>query len=236
MSSREATGPDDARFEIKFVARASDRALLAHWLQLHPAGFLRPHPDRRVHNIYFDTPDYRAFAENLSGVSERTKVRYRWYGSSALPDAGRLELKRKRNRLGWKEVFEVPEAPCAKGDDWSAMRSRLRRSLPARARNLVDANPFPVLLNSYSRSYFATATVEGGQVRATIDVEQQAWDPRLSQGPGTCRRVVLPDEMVVEFKFARAAFARAGDLLQGIPIRVSRNSKYVNGVHAISGT
>jgi hypothetical protein len=40
---------------------------------------------------------------------------------------------------------------------------------------------------------------------------------------------------VVEFKFARSRRDLASKILQGIPIRVSRHSKYINGVTAIRG-
>jgi hypothetical protein len=40
--------------------------------------------------------------------------------------------------------------------------------------------------------------------------------------------------MVVELKFQREHFESASSALQGIPIRVSRNSKYVVGVGAIT--
>ena len=77
-------GGHEERHEVKFAAYATAiRGMLRHWLHMHPAGFFSPYPERQVNNVYFDTWDYRAYAENLAGVSERSKVRYRWYGDSA---------------------------------------------------------------------------------------------------------------------------------------------------------
>ena len=65
----EAIGGHALRHEVKFAAYVIDYADLRHWLHMHPAGFRPAYPDRRVNNIYFDTWDYRAYAENLAGVS-----------------------------------------------------------------------------------------------------------------------------------------------------------------------
>ena len=74
--------PEDARLEIKFVSNEKNVDVIENWLKLNPAGFYRPYPDRWVNNVYFDTHDYFAFNENLTGASCRTKLRYRWYGRS----------------------------------------------------------------------------------------------------------------------------------------------------------
>ena len=66
--------PDDARFEIKFVADATRYHELERWIRLNPAGFHTSYPPRQVNNVYFDTPDLYAYAENLSGASARSKV------------------------------------------------------------------------------------------------------------------------------------------------------------------
>ena len=52
--------PADARLEIKFVAETSRYHELEQWIRLHPAGFRKSYPPRRVNNIYFDTQDLDA--------------------------------------------------------------------------------------------------------------------------------------------------------------------------------
>ena len=80
--------PQDTRNEIKFIASSQQYDHLLKWVKLHPAGFYTNYPDRRVNNIYFDSHDYKAYADNLTGASFRAKVRYRWYGSSLTPARG----------------------------------------------------------------------------------------------------------------------------------------------------
>ena len=222
--------PETARLEIKFVAYEINYHTLLHWLRMHPAGFVAPYPDRRVNNIYFDTHNYLAFTDNLSGASSRTKVRYRWYGESLGPDVGTLEIKNKRNYFGWKLRYKVSEAPYREDANWRAIRKLLLEQLPPDGRKWLDANPLPVMINRYLRKYYLSSD---GKVRATIDTQQAVWDQRFKPSPNLTRTANLARTIVIEFKFDRKDRDLASRILQGIPVRVSRHSKYINGVRAI---
>jgi len=224
--------PEDARFEIKFVGYSVLYDTLVNWLQLHPIGFRVPYPDRQVNNVYFDTYDYDAYAENLSGASARTKVRYRWYGQSQTPASGTLEVKRKRNYFGWKLRYNVHYLRYAPKASWHDIRRAMVEQVPIEAKHWLDTNPLPVLINRYYRNYFVSAD---GKVRATIDTHQQVWDQRFTSRPNFNHRASSADTLVVEFKFDRKDQHLANQTLQGIPLRVSRHSKYVNGTRAIQG-
>ena len=113
---------EEGRLEIKFVAYAYEVDRVVQWLRLHHAAFDKPFPDRRVHNVYFDSYDYDAYGENLSGISKRVKVRYRWYGEGRYPDVGMLEVKCKRNKYGWKHRFPVTVSPLQSGKRWRDIR------------------------------------------------------------------------------------------------------------------
>jgi hypothetical protein len=224
--------PENARLEIKFVSQAVEYHKLLSWLQSHPAGFSAPFPPRPVNNVYFDTHCYSAFTENLMGVSARTKVRYRWYGASIEPDTGVLEIKRKRNYFGWKLHYKVPDKPGTQGLSWREIRQNLREHLSQEGRVWFDANPFPIIINRYHRLYFLSAD---GRIRATVDTKQAVWDQRFKPYPNYSHRANLPNSMVIEFKFNREHRDYASGVLQGMPLRVSRHSKYINGVRAIQG-
>jgi hypothetical protein len=223
---------EDARLEIKFVAYEVEYQKLLSWLTTHPAGFSSAFPPRLVNNVYFDTHCYSAFAENLIGVSARTKVRYRWYGDSLEPDTGVLEVKRKRNYFGWKLHYKVPESPGTQRSSWRDIRQNLRKNLSNEGKIWFDANPFPILINRYHRLYFLSAD---GRIRATVDTKQAVWDQRFKSYPNYNRSANLPNSLVVEFKFNREHRDYASSVLQGMPLRVSRHSKYINGVRAIQG-
>ena len=224
--------PETTRLEIKFVAYEVEAAHIAGWLRMHSAGFFTPYPDRWVNNVYFDTHRYFAYSENLSGSSYRSKLRYRWYGSQEFPDSGTLEVKCKRNYYGWKLRFQASRALGSDGDYWNDIRRNLIEQLEPAARKWVEAYPQPVIINRYYRQYYIS---RDERIRATIDVRQAMYDQRYKPYPNLIHRANIPNVMVLEFKFDRKDSRRASQILQGVPLRVSRNSKYMTGVKAIHG-
>lgn len=230
MTDRQNEGGDEERHEVKFAAYSVHYDALLHWVRMHAAGFVRTYPERRVNNVYFDTADYRAFSENLAGVSERSKLRYRWYGDSEGPAPGALEVKQRRNHFGWKKRYAVPEAPWQPGDSWHRVRAAIRATLPMEGRLWFDQAQHPVMINRYTREYFATTD---GELRLTLDREQGVWDQRMAAAPNFTRRAILQDTLVVEIKFPRSARHRATGVLSEIPVRVGRHSKYMNAVRSI---
>jgi hypothetical protein len=225
----EAAGGHEERHEVKFAAYSSEYYGLRNWLLMHPAGFVSPFPDRQVNNVYFDSWDYRAYAENLAGVSERSKVRFRWYGDNEGPASGALEVKQKRNHFGWKLRYAV-EQPYQPGYEWAQIRAAMRDQLPQDGRLWLDQNPLPVMLNRYQREYFESTD---RKIRATIDTQQQVFDQRAGALPNFRRQAIMQDTLVVEFKFSRADRPEAVSLLGNMPLRIGRHSKFMNAVRAI---
>ena len=223
--------PVDARYEIKFVAYEQEFHRLLHWIKMHGAGFASPYPDRRINNVYFDTQDCKAYTENLSGASSRRKVRYRWYGDSNQIDKGVLEVKCKRNYFGWKQHMRVSSPPDKGGSSWQEIRKNILAELSGDGKRILLNNPNPVLINQYDRKYFVT---HDGAIRLTVDRNQNVWDQRYKPKPNYLHRANLCKSLVVEVKFNRGEQAYASQIIQGIPLRVSRNSKYMVGLHTIS--
>ena len=219
--------PEDARLEIKFVASAIELSRIQRWVRLHSADFYSPYPDRWVNNVYFDSHDYFSFAENLTGISERRKLRYRWYGAQLHPDIGRLEVKCKRNLFGWKQHYRTSIVPFADGDKWRDFRKKLLAQLGPAAKIWLDLRPAPTIINRYHRQYFVT---RDNIVRLTIDSKQCVYDQRYQSKPNITRKTIIPDTLVVEVKFDRQHRDVAERVIQGLPIRASRHSKYVVGL------
>jgi SPX domain protein involved in polyphosphate accumulation len=223
--------PEKVRYEIKFVAYEREIHRLLQWVKLHPAGFISPYPDRRINNIYFDTQDCQAYAENLSGASGRRKVRYRWYGNRMQIGKGVLEVKCKRNYFGWKQQHKINVQPDKGGSSWREIRNTMLAELSNDGKRILHNNPNPVLINQYDRKYFVT---NDGIIRLTVDRNQNVWDQRYKPKPNYNYRANLCKTIVIEIKFNRGEQAYASQIIQGIPLRVSRNSKYMVGVHTIS--
>jgi len=220
----------DARYEVKFITRASERHRVANWIRGNSAGFRVTFPDRQVNNVYFDTFDYSAYQENLAGVSRRAKVRFRWYGQTHTPASGALEIKRRRDRVGWKDTYPVGALTFSEGR-WIDIRRILRSQLAAAGKLWFDAHPQPVLINRYQRRYFVSGD---GRVRLTLDWDQRVFDQRRRASPNFEHASNVVELLVVEFKFAPDDHPLASRCIQGIPLRLSRNSKYTGGVRFVS--
>ncbi len=221
--------PESARYEVKFIASPDEYHRMEHWIAMHPAGFRSPFPPRQVNNVYFDDHNLYAYAENLSGASARSKVRLRWYGDTFQAEKCVLEVKQKRNMLGWKYNFRVGPIDF-ENQSWVSIRRSLRSQLEPEGRPWFDENPQPVLINRYRRNYYLS---HDGKVRVTLDSHQEVLDQRVAPRPNLRRATNLPQTIVVEFKFGRGDFPTGSRAIQGVPIRVSRNSKYVIGVQSL---
>ena len=222
--------PVNSRREIKFVTGEHEGGRLVSWLRLHSAGFRAPFPTRWINSIYFDSYDFSAYRQNLAGASERTKVRYRWYGPDISPGPGTLEVKCKRNYFGWKLRYPVPRLVHAQKYRWRDLLAQMMDQLPPDGRIWLRSNPQPAIMVRYRRSYFETAD---GRMRATIDERQSIYDQRYKPYLNLTSRSNICQTAVFELKFDRSARETAAHILSGIPVRVSRNSKYVEGLRSV---
>lgn len=98
---------DSFRCERKFRVENLSAGALVQAVRMLPWGFRSVFPERRIHNIYYDTPGLDAFHDNVSGAPHRRKYRLRWYGDR--DDQAFLELKERINDRGFKRV--IPGLP-----------------------------------------------------------------------------------------------------------------------------
>jgi VTC domain len=205
------------RYEKKYsISDASFNEVL-DCLRRAPVALATAFPDRWVNSIYFDDVELHAFQDNLAGLSKRLKHRIRWYGEE-LSEAKnpKLEMKIKQHELGTKKVLALPDFRL--GDD---VKQLLYEALPT-AHSL-----HPVVLVRYLRTYLHSYD---HTFRVTIDREIQYY---LYQG-----NLFLPlspnldPTLILEVKCAEKDMKHADALLQSIPFRLTKNSKYVNAVLA----
>lgn len=219
-----------ARFEVKFTGRGTSLTAIESWIRAHSAGFRSPYPPRTVNSAYFDTFGLGALEENLIGASAREKLRLRWYGRSSADDRSTLEVKLRKNKLGWKISYPLSVIPRPE-TSWRALQAQVRAQLPREARFRMEANPLVSLVNRYDRKYFVSGN---GLVRLTLDTRLEAFDQRFGRRPRFDRPVQLPNLLVVEFKFSPENRDCAREMIDGIPLRVSRNSKYASARSILS--
>jgi hypothetical protein len=215
------------RYEVKMTCSDLHLPNVRAWVNMHPEVFIEAYPPRRVNSIYFDTYDIGCLDQNLIGISERAKARFRWYGEDCSRVEGILELKRKENQLGRKELFPVP-APLDLGAiSWSTFMQRLREQISGPTAVWMAGAEQPTLITRYMREYYES---RDHQVRLTIDYDQIAHEQITHSAPNLEVRAPIPSLIVVEVKAEQALHRRVSNVLSSFPIQVGRNSKYVNGV------
>ena len=70
--------------------------------------FREVYHQRQVNNIYFDSAGYNDYFDNVLGVSERKKIRIRWYGETfGVIKNPVLEIKIKKGLVGDKWSYQL---------------------------------------------------------------------------------------------------------------------------------
>jgi hypothetical protein len=215
------------RYERKWVVRDADPRWALHAVRLHPAHFREIYHERFVNNCYFDTLDHRMLRDSVQGHGERLKVRIRWYGDLfGVVERPVLELKRKHATVGTKASFPVPPFCFDRTSPLPLLRGWFgAQPWPAGAPGEL-ADFHPVLINRYRRRYFATPD---GKVRLTIDTGCEYY----AATPGRLRSRPQPRDAVtsiLELKSDRDDEDIAREVADRIPFRLTKSSKYVNGM------
>ncbi len=239
------------RYERKYLVqeyRAQDIELL---LRQHPAVFTEIYYPRVINNVYFDNYQWESYLDNINGVSQRFKIRLRWYSQKFLNfkkqdnllsdeiSVPHLEFKLKQGDLVQKHLVGIED-----------YRSHLPLALPQSIVDLIDRTKDkqtgletepgvdfpqswmdkfllyrPVLFNNYQRKYFLSADQK---VRVTIDRQINFRDLIGSEINWSLSRF-LP-ATIVEIKADWTDGERISQVAKFLPFKLSRCSKYVFGV------
>jgi SPX domain protein involved in polyphosphate accumulation len=211
-----------ARFERKYKILGIEAETVRSNLMLHPAGFRELFRNRQVNNIYFDTYDLTTFHQNVDGVNQRKKFRMRWYGAVIQTmKSPQFEVKIKHNELGTKKVSACEDLSFDELEKITDLANEKSENF---------APLFPVLLNSYERSYMSSAD---GRFRITID-QNLYYYSMLGRTEFTGYLVEEPG-IILEVKYEEEDDDKAAFILQNLPYRHTKSSKYVNGVSMTTG-
>ena len=177
-------------------------------------GFSKCHPDRLVNSIYFDDIEHNSLADNIEGSPSRDKLRARYYG--ALPGTVTIEIKHRRNHLGYKSSFPLDE----RIETISHLVSCVEKWCDLNLLNKL----FPAAFVRYERSYFSL-----GQYRLTLDRNIQAGrffnDVELISP--------LQNYEVIEFKYPSnldGYFREIFAYVDKFALRNTKSSKYANAL------
>ena len=158
----------DQRFERKYIFGKTniDKIILA--IYRSNFNFISSFPDRIVNSIYFDDNDLSSIADNLDGVTEKKKIRLRWYGSTKLINNSKLELKQKSEFLVHKKEYNLQ---IPKNFEFQNKKNiKFIKNLINNDKNLrkqiTKKTLEPILSTHYCRSYFLSSDK---LVRLTMD-------------------------------------------------------------------
>ena len=219
------------RYERKFLVEELLPSQVIALVRQHPLLFYAPYPPRQVNSLYLDTVDMENYFDNVSGAEIRRKVRLRWYGSATGEiRSPMLEIKVKQGHVGKKisyriADFTLDECFCDRVFQAVADRS----NLPIVVRDDLHTLS-PVLLNCYQRGYFAT---RDDDFRVTIDSQQIFWKVNMALCNPLLHRQKNARDVIVELKYEIEHEAKADRAAGYFPFRVTRNSKYVQGIERV---
>ncbi len=156
------------RFEKKFALHQTQ--LSSFLMQLNLAGYKRIYEDRFINNLYLDDIHLKALKENIEGLSERKKVRIRWYGHQFALSKKQLEEKIKKDDVNTKNILQLENTKLISTEKTASFYRSISNELKEKHQNTYYQKGYykliPTLLNRYLRSYYYN---HDKQVRLTID-------------------------------------------------------------------
>lgn len=213
------------RYERKFLVSELTGHEIEAIVKLHPALFSEIYQPRYINNLYFDSFAMKNYFDNVDGVADRIKVRIRWYGDMfGHIEKPILEFKIKKGSLGRKVSFPLQSFFIDENLQLDCIASVFESSdLPEDLRlNLcaVEAS----LLNRYRRKYFISGDKK---YRITIDTELTFFQIANAR---FLHKYVDFASTVLEVKYDPAENKYARRITSHFPFRMTRSSKYVNGI------
>jgi len=224
------------RYEIKYRLQSSQKTKLQSWIASNTI-LRKKYSARKVYSLYFDTNDYLSAYSNIIGLSERWKVRLRFYSEinktesyilkDLLLNASSpflIEIKRKKNDRSQKFSVQIN-------------KKELLLSLESRKEFIGFINTFlhknldmhfpleklsPVSLVVYEREYFE----DNFGLRLTIDtnIRTAPYYPRFRLRP------ILNDQCICELKFGEHLKSHASITIKDSFLTRTRSSKYIYSV------
>jgi len=221
------------RYERKFVISHLTLFQLEALVKTHPFFFLEIYPTRFVNNIYLDSFSLENYFDRIAGAPNSVKVRIRWYGDlSGKIEKPFLEIKMKEGLTGRKERFPLPGFTLGAGFTLKNIREVFLSSAIPDFLKVQLVNLECTLLNHFRRKYYQSSLIKDFQL--TIDSEITYYS--ISPGQNIFfNKIQETSALVLELKYPPEKDDIAGEITNFLPFRLTRNSKYVNGIERVQG-
>lgn len=221
---KEYTNLEGFRYERKYTTELNNYEV-EQYVKLNPASFSKIFEQRYINNVYLDTQRLDFFYDNVSGKDLRCKYRIRWYGDLfGNIEEPMLEIKIKQGNVGTKQSFLLQPFNFTNDFCFDDLNKTFAKStIPANIQNILS-NLKPVLVNRYLRKYFLDFSKN---FRLTIDSEIYSY-PALFVNFSKYETQDL--QTIIELKYDEVLNDSASQISNYLPFRLTKNSKYTNGI------
>jgi hypothetical protein len=211
----------DKRHEIKFILNQKELNHFYIKLNLY-TDIAKKYNDRHVNSLYFDNANNDSAYDNLIGLSNRRKLRLRWYGNNDKYTDPILELKKKYKNVGSKTYFDfgyIDPYNTSVAD----FTKRINNYNIYKKINEYDYF-FPICMVRYQRSYYESQL----NFRMTVDKNIYFEYPNNIKSK---RNLInkLNNYHIVELKFS--SYNNLNNIIKKFKIANTRCSKYMYGLN-----
>ncbi len=211
------------RYERKFIVEKNFSKRISNFLLENK--FIKEYPTRNINSIYYDSLDFVSFFESEEGISDRSKLRIRFYDD---PKKLFLEDKIKNSDIGQKFVNSLDKIRKEQLFNFylrNCDNCALSVSVPQKLHYQI-----PSLFVSYKRDYFKNLN---DNIRITIDYKLGFGKVRN----GSCL-IHSPINFNCDFGVLEAKYASNNEnlyildkLINSFSLTLTRCSKYCYGIN-----
>lgn len=215
----------ESRYEIKFVLNEANLLSYLQWSNQDTLIY-KKFPKRVINSLYFDDIHFNSVKDNLSGISERHKIRLRWYGNKLNFNKDPvIEKKIKKGRLGSKKILPLrSHNENIYNKDIKSVSEIVNKRLLDSSIS-VDSILSPTLIVCYEREYFE----DNNNFRITLDKNIKFSLPinsnRLDQ-----HSWISYNKKILELKFEQNNKNYASRIIRNLNLVPTRHSKYLVGL------
>ena len=221
----------DWRYERKFAVEQMSLNEAESILFCNNMFFSELYYKRQVNNIYLDSIYMDAYYTNVEGLGNRKKYRVRWYGALfSKIKSPILEVKVKSGIVGSKYKYQLNEFELGRLFQTETLEQLFSNSSLPKNVNFELSSVDPVLINTYWRKYYMSAN---GNYRVTIDTNLEYFS--VQRGLNNIVSSALQSGIVIEIKYSVENDEHVDRISQLFPFRLTRSSKYVQGISMSSG-
>ena len=186
--------------------------------------------ERRINSIYYDTYDYKLSKYNLEGITERQKIRVRYYDSISKIDNPKLEIKSKYGLTGKKDIYNINKNDLLKN---LFCLNKLNLFINPNNKNYYLINSTePKIIISYLRKYFISSCKK---YRFTLDSNLifKKFDDNNIESNFANDLFLSFEKKILEIKYSIDHEDGVSLITQKLPLRLSTVSKYLISLNSL---